>query len=217
MIVCFTTLSYHILKAFFLSQICSKTFKRPDALKIHMITHADVKPFRCDECGKQFNQKVCYTKHLPCKKGKVKKVASESKCDESGNESAEAKKVQEKEAKCGRISCKGDNVFGESRRKIFDDSLVEADRNKKEKQHDALTSAALLKSSIDESYDKTVEVEDVSCRCPPTCKCKRFSLSLEVQTNETIGSLFKSSEEISCISCCCDTDTLFNQSQCGHS
>ncbi|XP_028402681.1 zinc finger protein 2 homolog [Dendronephthya gigantea] len=66
----------------FQCEICSKTFKRPDALKIHMISHSDNKPFHCEKCGKQFNQKICYTKHLPCRKGKgrsqVKKVASKT-------------------------------------------------------------------------------------------------------------------------------------------
>lgn len=50
-----------------LLQICDKAFKRRHHLQEHSFIHSANKPFKCDACGKTFNQKISLTKHLPCR------------------------------------------------------------------------------------------------------------------------------------------------------
>lgn len=51
------------LEKYHACSFCSKTFKRPDHLKRHLLIHAGKKPFKCETCGVSFNQKGTLTKH----------------------------------------------------------------------------------------------------------------------------------------------------------
>lgn len=70
-------------------------------MREHCIIHSDVKPHKCDTCGRSFNQHVCLRKHLPCReaerqekreqKRKEKEIIEEKK----KSKKTESKKVTE--------------------------------------------------------------------------------------------------------------------------
>lgn len=42
---------------------CFKSFKKPSTLKRHLITHTNIKPFKCSYCGRAFNVKHNLVRH----------------------------------------------------------------------------------------------------------------------------------------------------------
>jgi hypothetical protein len=44
----------------------------------------------------------------------------------------------------------------------------------------------------------------MGCCCPPTCRCKQFSIGLKVKMEEPKGPTLDSSEEVASLACCCD-------------
>lgn len=42
---------------------CFKSFKKPSTLKRHLITHTNIKPFKCNYCGRAFNVKHNLVRH----------------------------------------------------------------------------------------------------------------------------------------------------------
>ncbi|KAL8584024.1 hypothetical protein ACOMHN_022364 [Nucella lapillus] len=43
---------------------CGQVFSRPHTLKVHMRSHAGIRPFKCETCGKQFTQRSNLNAHL---------------------------------------------------------------------------------------------------------------------------------------------------------
>lgn len=181
-----------------------KTFKRPDALKIHMITHSDNKPFHCEKCGKDFNQKICYTKHLPCKqrksKTKSKKAVPQTMVKKPINMADPLDELSDAIFESVSPINKKSNVTANAEilDKMKEKSFTEIFEN--------VSSASLANAIKEKSVNPNSEEIYMGCRCPPTCRCKKFSVGLKMQAEELKGPLLDSSEEIASLSCCCDIE-----------
>lgn len=91
-----------------MSQICGKAFKRKHHLQEHSYIHSVDKPFKCDTCSKTFNQRICLTKHLPCRE-RVKQQRKPSSTSTGNNSVAEQRQtevVQEKNVDVQKLNVK---------------------------------------------------------------------------------------------------------------
>ena len=80
--------------------------------------------------------------------------------------------------------------------KLNENNLIEIFEN---------VSSASLGDAMKESVGNPVDEEIyMGCRCPPACKCKKFSIGLKVQMEAPKGPVLDNSEEIASLSCCCD-------------
>lgn len=43
---------------------CDKTYTKPESLVIHMTTHSDERPFKCQSCGRCFSHRQLYNNHM---------------------------------------------------------------------------------------------------------------------------------------------------------
>lgn len=43
----------------------------------------------------------------------------------------------------------------------------------------------------------------MGCRCPPTCRCKKFSIGLKVQMEESKGPILDPTQKVATLPCCC--------------
>mmetsp|Transcript_22712 Transcript_22712/g.40867 ORF Transcript_22712/g.40867 Transcript_22712/m.40867 type:complete len:185 (+) Transcript_22712:27-581(+) len=50
-------------------EVCFKQLSSKSALKLHLYTHSETKPFACEQCGKSFCQKAKYIAHMNAHKG----------------------------------------------------------------------------------------------------------------------------------------------------
>ena len=173
-----------------------------------MITHSDNKPFHCEKCGKDFNQKICYTKHLPCKqrksKTKSKKAVPQTMVENSINMADHLDDLSDANLneifKSVSPANKNSNVTANAEilDKINGKSFTEIFEN--------VSSARLANAIKEKSVNPSSEEIYMGCRCPPTCRCKKFSVGLKMQAEELKGPLLDSSEEIASLSCCCDIE-----------
>ena len=173
-----------------------------------MITHSDNKPFHCEECGKDFNQKICYTKHLPCKKRKnktkKKKAVPQTMVEEPISRADHLDKLSDADLSeifesVSPANTKSDVTTNpEILDKMAEKSFTEI--------FEHVSSARLAKTIKEKSVNPNTEEIYMGCRCPPSCRCKKFSVGLKMQAEEVKGPLLDSSEEIASLSCCCDTE-----------
>ena len=72
-------LRVHIREGFFSCKECDATFKRMEIFRSHMEVHKGVTPYKCDECGARYNQKITLMKHqYEHRQREKKKEASQS-------------------------------------------------------------------------------------------------------------------------------------------
>ncbi|KAJ1951708.1 hypothetical protein EC988_003954 [Linderina pennispora] len=71
-------------------QSCAASFKRPEHLKRHMLTHTQIRPFKCTAggCGKRFSRRDNYITH--CKKHETSESASEGSSGKRSRYSTES-------------------------------------------------------------------------------------------------------------------------------
>lgn len=48
----------------FTCEICGKSFKAENYLKVHMVIHSSELPFECERCEAKFNRKDKLTRHM---------------------------------------------------------------------------------------------------------------------------------------------------------
>ncbi|VDP19935.1 unnamed protein product [Onchocerca flexuosa] len=53
--------------------LCGKELKYRRDLKIHELSHTGIKPFKCDECGREFSRKCGLRKHQKRQKDSIQR------------------------------------------------------------------------------------------------------------------------------------------------
>ena len=156
-------------------QFCPKTFKRKDHMKSHQVIHSSKKPYCCDSCGKGFNQKVSLKRHRPC--------------------SNPTKSIETKAIGNGTEYC-GETTLGNE---IVQTSVAnEISENKKNSKKF---------TSIDRTNkdDGNTVREYLRCRCPARCACKKFTIAVNVDCEDSRNSR-SDFREVATLPCCCDID-----------
>lgn len=149
-------------------EFCHKTFKRKDHMQKHLITHSSKKPFSCENCGQGFNQRVSLKKHLPCK---IQTQQTDTKA--IGDDTQEREKQMKK--------C----------------DMTEINELTENGNSNGSSEIQKRSEKSGENYGNNTP-RYLGCRCPPSCSCKKFTIALNVNSQNS-KSRFK---EVASLSCC---------------